>query len=35
LTSGSPSRESVTSSTSLLSYLSSNEDTQLLVVPPQ
>jgi len=34
-TSESPSRESVTSSTSLLSYLSSNEDTQLLVVPPQ
>jgi hypothetical protein len=34
-TSGSPSRESVTSSTSLLSYLSSNDDTQLLVVPPQ
>lgn len=33
--SGSPSRESVTSSTSLLSYLSSNDDTQLLVVPPQ
>lgn len=31
----SPSRESVTSSTSLLSYLSGNEDTQLLVVPPQ
>lgn len=31
----SPSRESVTSSTSLLSYLSSNDDTQLLVVPPQ
>lgn len=30
----SPSRESVTSSTSLLSYLSSNDDTQLLVVPP-
>lgn len=34
-TSGSPSRESVTSSTSLLSYLSGNDDTQLLVVPPQ
>ncbi|XP_021925508.1 low-density lipoprotein receptor-related protein 3-like isoform X2 [Zootermopsis nevadensis] len=34
-TSESPSRESVTSSTSLLSYLSSNDDTQLLVVPPQ
>lgn len=34
-TSESPSRESITSSTSLLSYLSSNEDTQLLVVPPQ
>ncbi|KAJ4448569.1 hypothetical protein ANN_10587 [Periplaneta americana] len=33
--SGSPSRESVTSSTSLLSYLSGNDDTQLLVVPPQ
>lgn len=33
-TSESPSRESVTSSTSLLSYLSSNDDTQLLVVPP-
>ena len=31
----SPSRESVTSSTSLLSYLSGNDDTQLLVVPPQ
>uniref|UniRef100_A0A1V1FYQ6 Putative low-density lipoprotein receptor-related protein 1 n=1 Tax=Reticulitermes speratus TaxID=60591 RepID=A0A1V1FYQ6_9NEOP len=31
----SPSRESVTSSTSLLSYLSSNDDTQLLVMPPQ
>jgi len=31
----SPSRESITSSTSLLSYLSSNDDTQLLVVPPQ
>ncbi|PSN37183.1 hypothetical protein C0J52_22532 [Blattella germanica] len=34
-TSESPSRESVTSSTSLLSYLSGNDDTQLLVVPPQ